>query len=200
MELFWGTPVHANEFSNSRKARLQCFLELFHTRPRMRKKQTAHAENSRRWGFYQVGPLCHASYAHEKCVQASLNAVEQIFMKLFLNTKPKDVQTDRFASWDDFSCRECLLNSENLNGGMSGLTEQKIQAIIANMWREKVVCLGQQWCPCRHCGLPRGPSRNLQETPMKDGKAKWIRRDIYKEASACPAINVWMEKWFAQIY
>ena len=31
--------------------------------------------------------------------------------------------------YHDFSCRECLLNSDNLNGGMSGLTEQKIQAI-----------------------------------------------------------------------
>lgn len=40
---------------------------------------------------------------------------------------------------DEAFIRECLLNSENLNGGMSGLTEQKIQAIIANMWREKVV-------------------------------------------------------------
>lgn len=90
--------------------------------------------------------------------------------------------------YHDFSCRECLLNSDNLNGGMSGLTEQKIQAIIANMWREKVVCLGQQWCPC---WLRRGPSRNHQETPMKDGKAKlWIKRDMTpakwsKEASAC---------------
>lgn len=35
--------------------------------------------------------------------------------------------------------RECLLNSENLNGGMSGLTEHKIQAITAAMWRERVV-------------------------------------------------------------
>lgn len=190
MQLFWGIPVHANEFKNSRKARRQCFLECFHTRPRMRKKQTAHAENSRRWGFYQVGPHCHASYAHEKCVQASLNAVERIFMKFFLNIKSKGCSNRSVCIMinHDFSCRECLLNSDNLNGGMSGLTEQKIQAIIANMWREKVVCLGQQWCPC---WLRRGPSRNHRETPMKDGKAElWIKRDMThakwsKKASAC---------------
>lgn len=71
-------------------------------------------------------------------------------MKFFLNIKSKGCSNRSVCIMinHDFSCRECLLNSDNLNGGMSGLTEQKIQAIIANMWREKVVCLGQQWCPC----------------------------------------------------
>lgn len=92
-------------------------------------------------------------------------------MNFFLNIKSKGCSNRSVCIMinHDFSCRECLLNSDNLNGGMSGLTEQKIQAIIANMWREKVVCLGQQWCPC---SLRRGPSRNHQETPMKDGKAE----------------------------
>jgi len=35
--------------------------------------------------------------------------------------------------------RECMLNNETLNGGMSVLSEEKIQKLVSVMWREKVV-------------------------------------------------------------
>ena len=38
--------------------------------------------------------------------------------------------------------RECLLNCENLHGGMGGLTEPKMKSLMKVMWKERVLRLG----------------------------------------------------------
>ncbi|CAK9056603.1 unnamed protein product [Durusdinium trenchii] len=45
---------------------------------------------------------------------------------------PKTLQEEQFI-------RDCLLNCENLSGGMGGLTEKKMQALISVMWKENVL-------------------------------------------------------------
>ena len=38
-------------------------------------------------------------------------------------------------------CREALLNSETLNGGMSAMSEEKMTKLTDAMWKEKVMSL-----------------------------------------------------------
>ena len=178
MQLFWSIPVHANEFSNSRKARLQCFLECFHTRPQMRKKQTAHAENSRRWGFHQVGPHCHASCAHEKCVQASLNAVERIFMTFFLNIKSKDVQADQFASWFIMTpvAGSASWTATTWMVGWAAWQNRRFKPLLPT-------CGGRRWCALGSSGVPVDCEEvhpgTIRKRRWKMGRPNYESREIW---------------------